>query len=128
MILKQSWLYVSDNTNVRWLRVFHLYKGSNRRASGIGFFVKGSARVVEPPRLEYKGFKFKFNKKGNICRALLVRCRKSFRRLDGSLATFLSNSGILIKKKQNVKSKYINGPSSYQLKRKKFKTLFKTLV
>ena len=83
---------------------------------------------MEPPRLEYKGFKFKFNKKGNICRALLVRCRKSFRRLDGSLVTFFSNSGILIKKKQNVKSKYINGPSSYQLKRKKFKTLFKTLV
>ena len=94
----------------------------------MGLFVKGSARVVEPPRLEYKGFKLKFNKKGNICRALLVRCRKSFRRLDGSILHFAENAGILIKKKQNPKSKYINGPSSYQLRRKKFKTLFRLVL
>ena len=128
MILQQTWVFVTDNTNVRWLRVFHLYKGFWRRSSGMGLFVKGSARVVEPPRLEYKGFKLKFNKKGNICRALLVRCRKSFRRLDGSILHFAENAGILIKKKQNPKSKYINGPSSYQLRRKKFKTLFRLVL
>jgi len=128
MILRQSWLHASDNTNVRWLRVFHLYKGFDRRSTTIGFFVKGSARVVEPPRLEYKGFKFKFNKKGDVCRALLVRCVWPLRRVDGSVATFPINNAILIKKKQNPKSKYIQGPSTYHLKRKKFKSLFRTLV
>jgi len=128
MISKQSWVHVSDNTNVRWLRTFHLYKGFHRKVSTVGFFIKGSARIVEPPRIEYKGFKFKFNRKGDICRALLIRCRKSIRKLDGSVTSFFSNSGILIKKKQNVKSKYINGPSSYHLKRKKFKSLFKSLI
>ena len=108
--------------------MFHLYKGFRRQATTVGFFVKGSARVVEPPRLEYKGFKFKFNKKGDVCRALIVRCRYSLCRLDGSTTSYYSNSGILIKKKQNVKSKYIQGPSSYHLKRKKFKSLFRTIL
>lgn len=128
MISKQTWLSASDNTNVRWLRIFHLYKGFRRQSTTVGFFVKGSARVVEPPRLEYKGFKFKFNKKGDICRSLIVRSRYPLWRLDGSLLTFYSNSGILIKKKQNVKSKYIQGPSSYHLRRKKFKSLFKAVL
>ena len=128
MISKQTWLYASDNTNVRWLKTFHLYKGFHRRATTVGFFVKGSARIVEPPRLEYKGFKFKFNKKGDICRMLLIRVARTLRRVDGSSTSFRSNTGILIKKKQNVKSKYLQGPSTYHIKRKKFKTLYKTLV
>jgi large subunit ribosomal protein L14 len=99
MIQKKSWLNVSDNTNVNWLQTFHLYKGFRRQSSTIGFFIKGSARVVEPPRVEYKGFKFKFNKKGNICRGLLVRTAFPNRRLDGSVSRFYENSIILIKKK-----------------------------
>ena len=128
MIQKKSWLNVSDNTNVNWLQTFHLYKGFRCQSSTIGFFIKGSARVVEPPRVEYKGFKFKFNKKGNICRGLLVRTAFPNRRLDGSVSRFYENSIILIKKKQNPKSKYIFGPSVFNLKRKKFKTLFKSVV
>ena len=128
MIQKKSWLNVSDNTNVNWLQTFHLYKGFKRRSSTIGFFIKASARVVEPQRVEYKGFKFKFNKKGNICRGLLVRTAYTKARLDGATASFYENSTILIKKKQNPKSKYILGPTLYNLKRKKFKSLFKLVI
>jgi ribosomal protein L14 len=128
MIQKKSWLNVSDNTNVNWLQTFHLYKGFKRGSSPIGFFIKGSARVVEPPRVEYKGFKFKFNKKGNICRGLLVRTAYVNRRLDGATTLFYENSTILIKKKQDPKSKYIFGPTLCGLKRKKFKSLFKSVV
>ena len=91
----------------------------------MGFFVKGAARVVEPPKLEYKGFKIKFNKKGDICRGLLIRAKYKLLRGDGSVNYFANNSLILIKKKQDVKSKYLFGPVSYVLKRKKFLSLFK---
>lgn len=128
MILKQTWLHAADNTNVRWLQTFHLYKGSYRHASTVGLFIKGSARIVEPPRLEYKGFKFKFNKKGDICRMMLIRVNRHLRNFDGSSISFFSNSGILIKKKQNVKSKYLHGPTTHHLKRKKFKSLYKTVL
>lgn len=128
MILKQTWVHAADNTNVRWLRIFHLYKGFQRHSSTVGGFIKGSVRIVEPPRIEYKGFKFKFNKKGDVCRMIMIRTARLTRRIDGSSTQFLTNSGILIKKKQNPKSKYLQGPTIYQLKRKKFKTLYKTVL
>jgi len=124
MIFKQTWLSVSDNTNVRWLQVFHLYKGFHRKSSKIGFFIKGTARIVEPPRIEYKGFKFKFSKKGDICRSLIIRTRYNITKNDGSSLYFLNNNTILIKKKQDVKSKYLFGPVCYKIKRKKFLSLF----
>lgn len=128
MIFKQTWLSVSDNTNVRWLQVFHLYKGFHRKSTKVGFFIKGSARVIEPPRIEYKGFKFKFNKKGDICRGLIVRNRYNVKKDDGSAIYFTSNNIILLKKKQDVKSKYLYGPVSYKIKRKKFLTLFSYVI
>ena len=128
MIFKQTWLSISDNTNVRWLQVFHLYKGFHRKSTKIGFFIKGSARVVEPPRVEYKGFKFKFNKKGDICRGLIVRNKYRVKKNDGSAIYFKKNSIIILKKKQDLKSKYLYGPVSLALKRKKFLTLFSSVI
>lgn len=127
MIFKQTWLNVSDNTNVCWLQAFQLYKGFHRKCTTIGYFVKGSARVVEPPRIEYKGFKFKFNRKGDICRGLLIRARYVVARADGSAMRFANNSIILLKKKQEIKSKYLYGPVSYKMRRKRFLGLFKSV-
>ncbi len=128
MILKLTWLSIADNTNVKWLQVFHLYKGFHRKKTGLGFFIKGSARIVEPPRLEYKGFKFKFNKKGDICRSIIIRTKFPATRLDGSVLYFKFNNAILIRKKQDLKSKYIFGPVSSTIQRKKFKSIFKTVI
>lgn len=108
------------------MKVFHLYKGFNRKSTKIGFFVKGSARVVEPPRIEYKGFKYKYNIKGDICRALLVRSNRKDLFSNGDVIELKNNSGIIIKKKQDPKSKYLNGPISRNINRKKFLSLFKT--
>lgn len=113
---------------MRWIQTFHLYKGFHRKQTTVGLFIKGSARVVEPPRLEYKGFKFKFNKKGDICRGLLVRHVYNTFRQDGSALYFHTNDVILLKKKQEVKSKYIYGPTPMKLKRKKFLALFQVVI
>lgn len=128
MICRKTWLAIADNTNVNWLQVFHLYRGFQRKTSPVGFFIKGSARSVEPPRVEYKGFKFKFNKKGDICRAIVIRTTKPLLKSDGSVLFFFRNNGVLIKKKQDLKSKYLFGPTTTLLKRKKFKTLYKTIL
>lgn len=127
MIFKKTWLNVSDGTNVNWLQTFHLYKGFKRKSSKLGFFIKASARITTPPRLEYKGFKVKFNKKGDICRSIIVRNKFNLARYDGSVIFFKNNNSILLKKKQEPKSKYIYGPSSNILKRKKFCALFKII-
>lgn len=128
MIFKKTWLSVSDNTNVEWLQIFHLYKGFYRKSTSVGFFVKGSARIVEPPRIEYKGFKVKFNKKGDICRGLVIRSAYRLARPDGSLFLFTKNNTVLLKKKQELKSKYLYGPIPSNVKRKKFLILFKKII
>nr|APW82412.1 rpl14 [Laurentiella strenua] len=128
MIFKESWLSISDNTNVRWLQAFQLYKGFKRKSTKVGFFIKGTAKIVEPPRIEYKGFKFKFNRKGDICRGLLIRTAFKIHKKDGSDTLFRNNNIILLKKKQELKSKYLYGPVPLQLRRKKFLNLFKSIV
>nr|ASY95700.1 ribosomal protein L14 [Paraurostyla sp.] len=128
MIFKETWLSVSDNTNVRWLQAFQLYKGFNRKITKIGFFIKGTAKIVEPPRIEYKGFKVKFNKKGDICRALIIRTKFKIYRKNGGSLQFRKNNIILLKKKQDLKSKYLYGPVPLQIKRKKFINLFKFVI
>ena len=128
MIFKETWLSVSDNTNVRWLQAFQLYKGFNRKVTKIGFFIKGTAKIVEPPRIEYKGFKFKFNKKGDICRSILIRTKYRIYRKDGISLNFKTNNIVLLKKKQDLKSKYLFGPVPLQIKRRKFLNLFKFII
>lgn len=128
MLQKATWLFVNDNTNVRWLRIFHLYKGFHRRVTTIGFFIKGSARVVEPPRMEYKGFKYKYSLRGNICRSWIIRVNHNKHNKDASTVRFNDNSGIIIKKKNNPKSKFLLGPITRSIGRKKLVTLFKVAI
>lgn len=126
MLLKESWLYVSDNTNVCWVKIFHLYKGFFRKNTKPKFFVKATSRVVEPPRLEYKGFKYKYSVKGDIVKLWFVRSIYYTLDLDKSYLNFKNNSGIIIFKKQNIKSKFVNGPIPRSLKIKKLQSIFKT--
>lgn len=126
MLQKESWLFISDNTNVRWIKIFHLYKGFHRKTTKEGYFIKASSRVVEPPRIEYKGFKYKYYIKGNIVRSIIIRTVLPSVRKDKSFIRFYENSSIIIKKKQDPKSKFLLGPISRMLKRKRMINLFHT--
>jgi len=128
MLQKESWLFSADNTNVRWIKIFQLYKGFHRKQTTIGFYVKGSARVVEPPRVEYKGFKYKYSIKGDIIRMLFIRSNSFEKTSIESRIKFNANCGLTIKKKNDLKSKYTNGPVCRNLNRKKMLTLFKRVV
>jgi ribosomal protein L14 len=96
--------------------------------AGEGMFVKGAAKVVEPPRLEYKGFKLKFSRKGSICRSLIVRARYAPVRPSGDRVRFRSNDTIIIKRRQEVKSKYIYGPGSRGIRRRRFLSIFAATI
>jgi len=128
MLFKESWLNITDNTNIRWVKIFHLYKGFFRKQTYNGLFIKGSARVVEPPRLEYKGFKYKYSLKGDITRLWIVRTVFKTKSTDSSVINFNLNSSIVVIKKQNIKSKFLNGPISNTVRIKKLKTLFNSVV
>lgn len=128
MLAKESWIYISDNTNICWVKIFHLYKGFNRKSTKPGLFVKTSARIVEPPRLEYKGFKYKYSVKGDITRTWIVRSVALLRNKDNSTSSFNYNTSIVINKKQNIKSKFLNGPLPLVVRVKKLHTLFNIVL
>ena len=124
MLQKESWTYICDNTNVKWVKIFQLYKGFNRKHTYIGFFTKGSCRSVEPPRHEYKGYKYKFLIKGDISKQLLVRASKPIRCSSSKVFKLQTNDSIAIKKKMEPKSKFLLGPSLRVTKRKRISSLF----
>lgn len=125
---KQSWLYLSDGSNIRWSKIINLYGGFKRLDTLPGYFIKATVKTIAPPRIEYKGFKVKVNKKGDIIRCLLIRYKKLTSSKDGFFFKFKSNHSLLIKKKQNIKSKYIYGPINSSYKRKKVLILFKSFI
>ena len=128
MLLKESWVHISDNTNIRWVKIFHLYKGFHRKSTKEGYFVKSSARVVEPPRIEYKGFKYKYSVKGDVNRLLVVRVNITNKKSDHSTLRVYRNNGIIIRKKHNPKSKYLYGAALRSINRKKFLSLYNYVI
>ncbi len=125
MVRKQTWLHVSDGTNIIWVKIFHLYKGFSRQVSSESLFVKASARIVSPPKIEYKGFKRKNYFKGNVIKSLIVRTLKKTNRLDKSQLLYHKNQGIIVRLKNIPRSKYHYGSISRSLNRKRFNVLFK---
>lgn len=128
LLQKESWLFITDNTNVKWVKIFHLYKGFKRKTSKESYFVKSSARVVEPPRIEYKGFKYKYKVKGDICKVWICRTNKSRYLADKRQTKFIGNAGLNVSKKAVIMSKYINGPISKSVRQKKLLTLFSVVI
>ena len=128
MLQKESWVFASDNTNINWIKTFHLYKGFHRKKTSIGFFIKGSARSVEPPRMEYKGFKYKYSVKGDIAKMFISK--SNLREINKSSFEYLlkGNSGFILKKKLTPRSKFLNKPVLRLLPRKKVKMLYKTVL
>ena len=59
---------------------------------------------------------------------LVVRTNKQETTLSRTLTTFHTNAAINIKKKFDMKSKYLNGPIHVNVKRKKLLTLFKRVI
>ena len=128
MLQKESWISIADGTNIRWSRIFHLYKGFIRRKTYPGFFVKASARVVEPPRIEYKGFKYKYSIKGDICRIYVIRASYKLFNKSGFHIYFRGSAGFTIKKKIDPRSKFLYGPVSRLSRRKKVMSLFSLVI
>lgn len=47
---------------------------------------------------------------------------------DSSLSYIKGNAGFIIRKKQDPKSKFLNGPVNRSIRRRKLLTLFKTIL
>lgn len=111
-------LNTANKSNVLRVRLFHIFRSGRNSKSKISFFSKTSVRELKPLK------KIEFKKKKKIF-SLFVRTKQWILRNDGSQRKFSDNSIIILKKNSTIWNKYIVGPTTLELKRKKYISFFK---
>lgn len=107
MIQMQSRLDVADNSGAREVQCIKVIGGSRRRFASIGDVIVVSIKDAMP-----KGKV----KKGDVCRAVIVRTKKALRRSDGSEIQFDTNAAVLISKQNEPVGTRIFGPVTRELR------------
>ncbi len=111
MIQQETLLIPADNTGAKELYVIKVLGGTRRRYANIGDIVVVSVKKANPGGIV---------KKGDVCKAVIVRSTKGLRRKDGSYIKFDENAGIIIKEDLTPKGTRIFGPVARELRDKKF--------
>lgn len=112
MIQPRTMLKVADNTGAKIIQCFKVLGGTRRRYSQLGDVIVGAVKVAEPRRIV---------KKHDVVRAVIVRQKKSFRRLDGSYIRFDDNACVVLEgKTKEPKGGRILGPVPREIKEKGF--------
>ena len=111
MIQAETRLAVADNTGAREIMCIKVLGGSRRRTAGLGDVIVCSVKSVIP------GSDIK---KKSIVQAVIVRCKKSTRREDGSYIKFDSNAAVIIDKDKNPRGTRIFGAVALELREKNY--------
>lgn len=112
MIQPESILVAADNSGAKSLNVIRVMGGSFRRYASLGDLIVVSIRDAVP------GGRVK---KGEVHKAIVVRCRKEVSRPDGSRVRFDENAAVLVKIVKNEKEPVgtrIFGPIARELRLK----------
>ena len=112
MIQPHTMLKVVDNTGAKILQCFTVLGSTRRRYARLGDVIVGTVKVAEPRKPV---------KKHDVVRAVVVRQKKEFRRLDGSYIRFDDNACVILEgKSKEPKGGRISGPLPKELKEKGF--------
>ena len=111
MIQQESRLKVADNTGAKELLTIRVLGGSGRRYAGLGDTIVATVKDAIPGGNV---------KKGEVVKAVIVRTRKSTRRVDGSYISFDENAAVILKADGEPRGTRIFGPVGRELRDKKF--------
>jgi large subunit ribosomal protein L14 len=111
MIQTESRLKVADNTGAQEILVIRVMGGSRRRYGYVGDIVIGAVKSASSGGAV---------KKGDVVKAVVVRCKKEQRRKDGSYIRFDDNAVVLINDDLNPRGSRVFGPVARELREKGF--------
>ena len=111
MIQMQTNINVADNSGARKVQCIKVLGGSKKRFASIGDIITVSIKNAIPRGKV---------KKGDVYKALVVRTKKDFFRLDGSAIRFDSNAVVLLDKQEELIGTRIFWPVTRELRSKKF--------
>ena len=111
MIQQESRLKVADNTGAKEILTIRVLGGSKRRYASIGDTIVATVKDAIPGGNV---------KKGDVVKAVVVRTRKSTRRVDGSYIAFDENAAVILKADGEPRGTRIFGPVGRELRDKRF--------
>ena len=107
MIQQESRLKVADNTGAKELLTIRVRGGSRRRYAAVGDEITATVKSASPTGTV---------KKGDIVRAVIVRTKRSVRRVDGSYIRFDENAAVIVDENRNPRGTRIFGPVARELR------------
>lgn len=119
MILKGSYLTVSDNSGAKKVQCIHVLRNSHRRYARIGDTVLVSAKKVKHAK--------KIVKK-KIYRALIISTAKGFRRPKGSTIRFRTNRILLLSDQNKFLGTRVDGPICREIRGGKKEIEYKKII
>jgi len=111
MIQAYTKMKAADNTGAKEIMCINVLGGTRRKYAHVGDVIVASVKKATPRGVV---------KKGEVVRAVVVRCVKPYRRLDGSYVRFDENAAVILTDKNNPKGTRIFGPVARELRDKVF--------
>jgi large subunit ribosomal protein L14 len=111
MIQSYSRLKAADNTGAKEIMCINVLGGTRRKYARVGDVIVASVKKATPRGVV---------KKGDVVRAVIVRCAQPHRRPDGSYVRFDENAAVILTDKNNPKGTRIFGPVARELRDKDF--------
>nr|YP_009397283.1 ribosomal protein L14 [Thuretia quercifolia]ARW66469.1 ribosomal protein L14 [Thuretia quercifolia] len=111
MIQTQSYLNVADNSGARKIMCIRVLGSSNPSYAYIGDIIIGVVKDASPNMPI---------KRSDIVRAVIVRTKKTSRRIDGMCIRFDDNAAVIINKENNPRGTRVFGPIAKELRDKNF--------
>ena len=111
MVQNETRLKVADNTGAKELLIIRCLGGSNRKTANIGDIVVCSVKEAQAGGSV---------KKGQVCKAVVVRTKYGISRENGSYIKFDDNAAVIIKEDKTPVGTRIFGPVARELRDKDF--------
>ena len=111
MIQPRSMLKVADNSGAKILQCINLPGGTRKRYAQLGDIIVGTVKKAEPRKLV---------KKHEVVKAVIIRQRKEFKRVDGSYIRFDDNAVVILGDGKLPKGGRVFGPAAKEVKDKGF--------
>ncbi|MBU2609182.1 MAG: 50S ribosomal protein L14 [Chloroflexi bacterium] len=111
MIQTNTRLKAADNTGARQIMCIGIPGYGRKKYARVGDIITVTVKKATPAGAV---------KKGEVIRAVIVRCAQQYRRPDGSYIRFDDNAAVLLTDKNNPKGTRIFGPVARELRDKNF--------
>ncbi len=111
MIQQESRLKVADNSGAKEVLCIRVLGGSGRRYARVGDQIVVTVKAAIPGGNV---------KKGEVSRAVVVRTKKEFRRVDGTYIRFDENAAVLLNPQGEPRGTRIFGPVARELRERQF--------